>query len=121
MADSEPCQPALLVLPGEEARNVKQFWSTSVRDLGVNPTLEPDRQKDLLELAETFATYPNFDRAVTYLKSLAGHGPRTRFPANDLPFLSSGGVNSPGLVCANMPPRSAIGPPHELQVRFHRP
>lgn len=121
MCDTDPCQPALLVLPGDEATKVKEFWSTSVGDTGLSPTLEPDRQKDLLELAETFATYPNFDRAVIYLKSLAGQGPRTRYPANDLPFLRSGGVYAPGLVCANLPPRGARGPPHHLQVRFHRP
>lgn len=120
MSDSEPCQPALLVLPGDESMRIKQFWSASVADMGVDPTLEPDRQSDLLELASTFETYPNYGRAVAYLKSLAGHGPRTRHAAHDLPFLRAGGLHAPGLVCANVPPRERQQP-HHLQVRFHRP
>lgn len=121
MADSEPCQPALLVMPGDESLTVKSFWSKSVSNSGHEPSLDPDRKKDLLELADAFAKYPNFGRAVSYLKALAGQGVRTRYKVNDLPFLSSGGVHSPGLICANVPERPERPQPHHLQVRFHRP
>ena len=121
MCDSDPCQPALLVFPGDEATQVKRFWATSVGDRGEDPQLEPDRKSDLIELADCFATYPNFGRAVSYLKALAGQGNRTRYEAHALPFLQSGGVHSPGLLCANLPPRNQGPPPHPLRVRFHRP
>ena len=121
MCDTEPCQPALLVLPGDESLRVKQFWSRSVEDAGIEPTLDPDRQKDIRELADAFAEYPNYPRGVTYMKSVGGIGPRTRYKAHDLPFLRSGGTQVPGLVCANVPPRNVRQPPHELHVRFHRP
>ena len=121
MSDDHPSQPALLVLPGDELTAVKRFWATSVRHTGEEFAIDPDRQKDLLDLAEAFAKYPNYDRAVAYLKSLGGIGQRTIYPVNEVRFLETGGVHAPDLPCANIQERPPREPPHQLQVRFHRP
>ena len=121
LCDSTLSQPPLLVLPQDEKQTSKRFWSNSVNDNGFESSIDTDRQADLLELSEAFGTYPNYERAVTYLKSLAGHGRRIRYEVNALPFVSSGGAQPPGLVCANALPRPQRLPPHQLHVRFHRP
>jgi len=121
MCDEHLSQPALLVLPGDELTAVKRFWATSVHDSGLEVAIDPDRQKDLLDLAEAFAKYPNYERAVAYLKSLGGVGQRTKYPVNELRFLEAGGVHAPDLLCANVQERPPKQPPHQLQVRFHRP
>ena len=121
MCDTEPCQPALLVLPGDEATRVQKFWDTCISHLGVEPTIDSERQEEFLELAEAFATYPNYDRAVQYLKSLGGQARRVRHGANALPFIESGRAHSAGLVCGAVPERRAKLEPHKLKVRFHRP
>ena len=120
MCDSDPCQPALLVMPGDESSTVKRFWATCVDNTGEEPTIDFERQQNLLELADAFARYPNFERAVVYLKALGGRGRRIRQEVHDLPFLRSGGMNSPGLVCGPVPSRQ-ISRPHQLHVKFHRP
>ena len=121
MCDTEPCQPALLVLPGDEAITVQKFWDKSTSHRGVEPTIDPERQEEFLELAEAFEKYPNYERAVQYLKSLAGQVRRVRHAANDLPFVQSGRVHASGLVCGAVPDRIAKPEPHRLKVRFHRP
>ena len=121
MCDEEPCQPALLVPPGDESNAVKRFWSQSVDHHGVEPSIEYDRKKDLLELADAFKQYPNFDRAISYLKALGGQGRRTRFEVHDLPFVRAGGTRPATLVCGNVTNRHERATPHPLQVRFHRP
>ena len=114
MCDTEPCQPALLVLPGDEALRVKRFWSQVLQDAGLDPSLEPDRQKDILDLADAFALYPNYQRGVAYMRAMGGQGSRTRYPAHELPFLQSGGVQAPGLVLANVPPACQQAGYHKL-------
>ena len=120
MCDSELCQDPLLVSPGDEKGRIVQFWKNAVTHPGVLPQIDPERQADLLELSEGLARYPQYQRAVAYLRTLAGVEPRQRLHPQPLKFLAAGGRVSQGLVCA-VPPRPARPVPHNLRVRFHRP
>lgn len=120
MADHDLCQPALLVVPGDERERIRLFWKNSVSHKGELTTLDPDRAADLVELSEALSKYPQYGRAVQYLRSLAGVEPRQRWPAQALGFLATGGQVQQGLVCA-LPPRGPRALPHQLRVRFHRP
>ena len=120
MADDDLCQPALLVAPGQERRRVLQFWKDAVSHRGELSNIDPDRSADLLELSDALARYPQYQRAVQYLRGLAGAEPRPRLPVQPLGFLATGGQVSQGLVCA-LPERAPRPLPHNLRVRFHRP
>ena len=120
IADQDLCQAALLVVPGEERQRISQWWKNSVNHAGELPQIEPERATDLLELADALATYPQYGRAVHYLRSLAGAEPRQRLAPQSLGFLATGGHVQPGLVCA-LQPRAPRPIPHNLRVRFHRP
>ena len=91
MADHDLCQPALLVVPGDERERIRLFWKNSVSHKGELTTLDPDRAADLVELSEALSKYPQYGRAVQYLRSLAGVEPRQRWPAQALGFLATGG------------------------------
>ena len=119
MCDQELSQPPLLVLPGCKQAEVAQFWQRAVRDPGLRKEVDPERAKDLKEFCEVLATYPQYDRAVHYLRGLAGLEPRPRFEAQALTFLRDGRREQPGLVLG-LPKRPKPQEPHALRVRFHR-
>lgn len=120
ICDVDLSQPPLLMLPGCEKNLIRQFWKNAARHQGLLSTIDPERQRDLLELSQAFQQYPQYERAVHYYRSLAGAEHRTRLLTCPLSFLEMGGVHEPGLVCARLPPRVPKPKPHPLQVRFHR-
>lgn len=120
ISDSDLCQPALLVMPGDEREQVKQFWKRAAAHCGDLSHIDPERSADLLELSDALGKYPQYHRAVQYLRSLAGAAPRQRLPAHDLGFLAAGG-NVPQPLACPLPQRAPRAIPHHLRVRFHRP
>ena len=120
LCDDELSQPALLVWPGDEKSKVEEFWQSAAQHKGQHFNVDEERAKDLLELADALTLYPQYGRAIDYMKNLAGSKTQRRHDAFPLPWISSGGrpVNP---VVRELPPREARPIPHKLQVRFHRP
>ena len=120
MSDEKLCQPALLVMPGDRAGEVRSFWEQAVKHKGERREVDPDRSQDLIDLAEGLKMYPQFGRAVHYLRGLAGAEHRPRYAAKPLEFIALGGGNSSSFIVGRPGPRPVPAMPHKLNVRFHR-
>lgn len=119
MCDQDLSQPALLVWPGAERDQVRQFWQSAAQSRGVKFDVDADRAADLLELADGLSSYPQYGRAITFLKGLAGQHGRPRYNAHPLRWIEAGGAHANPLP-RNLPPRPMREPAHPVQVRFHR-
>ena len=120
LADNDLVQDPLLVFPGDESRVAKNFWKQAAVHKGVKTHLDADRAEALKELADALQMYPQYGRAIKYMRSLAGVLPYPRLDAQPLEFIKSGGISSGSLVVARLPPRPARPQAHQLHVRFHR-
>ena len=67
--------------------------------------VDPDRAQDLIDLAEGLKMYPQFGRAVHYLRGLAGAEHRPRYVAKPLEFISRGGGNGSSFIVCKPGPR----------------
>lgn len=105
MSDERLCQPALLVMPGDRAQEVSSFWEQAVKHKGERREVDPDRAQDLIDLAEGLKMYPQFGRAVHYLRGLAGAEHRPRYVAKLLGFISRGGGNGSSFIVCKPGPR----------------
>ena len=119
LCDATLSQPALLVWPGDELHQSRAFWSAAKDHPGEQSDLDPERAKDLLELAAVLETYPQYSRAVAFMRSLAG--PRPRKNASALEFIAAGGNAPRHDIPARLPDRPDRPDPYRMQVRFHRP
>lgn len=120
LADDELLQPPLLVFPHDAAGQVPEFWRSAADHRGVKTNLDPERAQALKELAEALGAYPQYGRAVDYMRSLAGVAPYRRVDALPLDFVRRAGPVPPSFVVANLPPRRDRPVAHNLHVRFHR-
>ncbi|CAK9011401.1 Uncharacterized protein SCF082_LOCUS11081 [Durusdinium trenchii] len=72
LCDAELSQPALLVWPGDELARSRAFWQAATSHRGKHFDLDPDRARDLLELADVLDSYPQYARATAYMRGLTG-------------------------------------------------
>ena len=121
LCDSNLSQPALLVWPGDERARTATFLQNGASHQGVYADVDEERASQLLELAEALKVYPQFGRAISYMKGLAGQHARTRRAAHPLNFLSSGGRAVMAPIDGALPARPDKPDPYKMKVRFHRP
>lgn len=81
MADDALLQPPLLVFPHDAAGGVAQFWRSAAEHRGVKTNLDAERAAALKELADAMDAYPQYGRAVKFMRSLAGAAPYPRVDA----------------------------------------
>lgn len=120
MADDALLQPPLLVFPHDAAGGVAQFWRSAAEHRGVKTNLDAERAAALKELADAMDAYPQYGRAVKFMRSLAGAAPYPRVDALPIDFVKRAGPVPPSFVAANLQPRPDRPRAHELHVRFHR-
>ncbi len=70
MADEQYCQKPLLVWPGSRVADVEAFLNAQFDGQ------RPEPESDFLPLADVLSKYPNYGRAVGYLRRLAQQGSR---------------------------------------------
>ena len=119
LCDEDLMQPALLVYPGDESAQTRAFWQTSVQHEGIRTEVDSERAEGLLDLCSALEKYPQYGRAIAYMRSLAGQGSRARFDACLLDFIAAGG-QAPNAIAGILPQRPARPDAHRLNVRFHR-
>ena len=121
LADVELSQPALLVFPGAESDQAREFWRRAANHPGIQSDVDGDRARDLLELADVLETWPQYGRAVAFMRGLAGQTVRTRRDAWPLEFIEAGGAAPRIGLPQALPDRPERPIPHRMHVRFHRP
>ena len=121
LSDTDLMQPALLVWPGDEASKTAEFWQKVINHRGVQTRVDDDRAADLLDLAGALGMYPQYSRAIEYIKRLAGKLPRSRKDAHPITFVTAAAMRPLGNASdAALPARPMRQEPHRLEVRFHR-
>ena len=121
LSDTELMQPALLVWPGDEAQTTAEFWQKVINHRGVQTRVDDDRASDLLDLAGALGMYPQYGRAIEYIKRLAGKLPRSRMDAHPITCITAAAARPLGNASdAVLPARPTREDPHRLEVRFHR-
>ena len=121
IADDALIQPALLVWPGDEIDRVRSFWRDAVSHKGNQTDLDEVRAADLLEFCGALGSFPQYGRAIEYIRKLAGDLPKERIDAPALDFISVGGQAPRNDIVRVLPQREARPDPHRMKVRFHRP
>ncbi|CAK9105067.1 Uncharacterized protein SCF082_LOCUS48992 [Durusdinium trenchii] len=113
-------QPAMLVWPGDTHNEVRTFWQNAVNHPGVQTDLDPERAADLLEFSEALEKYPQYGRAVYFLRQLTGEIARERHNALPIEFLAAGGHAPRHDIVRELPQREERPNPYRMNVRFHR-
>ena len=121
LPDEELLQKPLLIFPNDAAHGLRDFWRSAAVHKGIRTNVDPERSAALNELADALNAYPQYGRAVQYMRSLAGAAPYERVDAHPITFLREAGAPRPSLVVSNLPTRPERPRAHELHVRFHRP
>ena len=67
--------------------------------------MDAERSAALDELADALSAYPQYGRAVQYMRSLTGAAPYPRVDAYPITFLREAGAPRPSLVMSNLPTR----------------
>ena len=111
----------MLVWPGDELARSRAFWQAATSHRGKHFDLDPDRARDLLELADVLDSYPQYARATAYMRGLTGQGRRPLRDAFPLEFICAGGQAPRNDIPARLPDRPERPAAYRMQVRFHRP
>lgn len=120
LPDEELLQKPLLIFPNDAAHRLRDFWRSAADHKGIRTNVDAERSAALDELADALSAYPQYGRAVQYMRSLTGAAPYPRVDAYPITFLREAGAPRPSLVMSNLPTRPERPHAHELHVRFHR-